>query len=121
MAFPSCQLACLIKPSGFKVLVLTVHTVLVQRLFDQPGQMFSLKPLLERPSFPCFLDQQVLDLGQVLKAESTIVDAFLVHLSSSHLYPFGGPLEGAQTSAFLTRWKQHNALKPLRKPTGQLI
>lgn len=48
-------------------------------------------------------------------------DAFLVHLSSSLLYPFGGLLEGTQTSAFPTLWKQHNALKPLRKPTGQLI
>lgn len=52
---------------------------------------------------------------------SIIANAFLVHLSSSHLYPLGGALEGKQTSVFPTLWKQHNALKPLRKRTGQLI
>lgn len=133
MPFSICRATCLKDTSvnfpalsnhgSFKVLLVMVQAVLgrnwlaslTKSLARNPLEIIFGKTLLPQPPGSTGTWR-----GPGPQVGST-VDAFLVHLSISLLYPFGGPLEGTQTSAFHTLWRQHNALKPLRKPTGQLI
>lgn len=92
-ALHTCQFSCTVKPWKFQSPALTAQAVLGRGLIGQLGEKKLLRRtlLLERSSFPSLLDRQVLDLERVLKAGRRTGDAFPVLLSSSHLYPFGGP------------------------------